>query len=172
MFIREDEKELIERKDQHMFLLLFAEYYTRLCRYAYRLVRNEQDAEDIVQTLFDTLSERIRSYKGRGSFDAWIFRCVRNLSLDFIRSDRSGKVLICDVTSFPDELSRNPEEFTIGELEDVMAAQELEILYLHYISGFTLLEIGKILNLELKIVRKQNASAKRKCKEYLKDRYR
>lgn len=40
------------------FSVLFKKYYTQLCTFSYKYVRNTQDAEDIVEDVFCRLYEK------------------------------------------------------------------------------------------------------------------
>jgi RNA polymerase sigma-70 factor (ECF subfamily) len=53
-------------------------------------VPNKEDAEDIAQEVFKSIS----SFKGDSKLSTWIFRIATNKSLEFIRKKQAKNVLI------------------------------------------------------------------------------
>ena len=67
---------------------LFPEYRQRACRYAYWLLGNECDAEEVVQEAFVRLTQRERNgnpLECENRFAGLLFTTVRNLSIDQLR---------------------------------------------------------------------------------------
>jgi len=68
---------------------LFRRYYVDLCQVANRLVRNEQQAEDLVQDLFVSLWEKRGGLpKDLTAVGAYLRRSARNRSLNFLRDQK------------------------------------------------------------------------------------
>lgn len=68
---------------------LFRRYYVDLCRVALRFVKNEQEAEDIVQELFVSIWEKRDTQRDDlGAVGAYLRRAARNRSLNFLRDRR------------------------------------------------------------------------------------
>lgn len=60
--------------------------HTRMIfRLAYRLTRNESDADDVVQETFLRAYRNLESFDARASFGTWIYRIATNASLDLIK---------------------------------------------------------------------------------------
>jgi RNA polymerase sigma-70 factor, ECF subfamily len=66
-------RELVERHQRRAFALAFA------------LVRDENDAREIVQDAFLRAFRSLDGFKGTSSFFTWIYRIVTNLSIDLKR---------------------------------------------------------------------------------------
>ena len=85
-----EDKEILKRINQGWepaFKELFGRYYTTLCAFASRIVKNEESAKDIVQEVF------IKLWSNRGqlkdiSLKSYLFVCVRNTSLTFLRDQK------------------------------------------------------------------------------------
>ncbi len=64
----------------------FAELVERhsrsLSRVAYRIMGNENDADEIVQETFMRAYREIHRYESRASFATWIHTIARNLAVD------------------------------------------------------------------------------------------
>ena len=84
----EEDRELAERAQQGdvaAFRRLVERYQRRVFVVAYSLVRDEQDARDVVQEAFLRVYRGLDTYNGQGSFFTWLYRIVRNLSIDSLR---------------------------------------------------------------------------------------
>jgi RNA polymerase sigma-70 factor (ECF subfamily) len=98
----DDERELLRqvaRGDPAAFSVLFDRHAAAAARYARRLVGDQGASEDAVHGAFVRLIEVARSGgidPDRGSLRGLLFRTVRNLSIDWLRS-RSRVVPLGDV---------------------------------------------------------------------------
>ena len=64
---------------------LFKQWYEPLCRYACSIVRNQEDAEDIVQKLFCKLWEQREKMEIRISIKSYLYKMVHNTCLNTIK---------------------------------------------------------------------------------------
>jgi RNA polymerase sigma-70 factor (ECF subfamily) len=67
------------------FRVLVNRYSRKVFRLAYRMTRNEYDAEDVVQETFLRAYRRLKQFESRSSFGTWIFRIAVNTALDLMR---------------------------------------------------------------------------------------
>jgi len=67
------------------FRVLVDRYSRKVFRLAYRMTRNQQDAEDVVQETFLRAYRRLKQFESRSSFGTWIFRIAVNSALDLNR---------------------------------------------------------------------------------------
>lgn len=84
--------ETIKIGDEAAFERLFRSFYPRLCGFAATLVTDREEAEEVVQTLFCRLWEQRDTLEVTTSVQAYLFRAVRNASLNHLK-----KVKIRDV---------------------------------------------------------------------------
>jgi RNA polymerase sigma-70 factor (ECF subfamily) len=69
---------------------LYDRYSRDVYGYVCSIVRDEHEAEDIVQNVFIKLMRVLPKYEQRGvPFSAWLFRVARNVALDHMRSRRA-----------------------------------------------------------------------------------
>ena len=85
--------------DRKAFSRLVVTYSERIYNLALKILRNKEDAEDVLQETFLTVLEKFDSFDGRSAFFTWIYRIATNASLMKIRKK---KMVFAD---FPD----NPE---------------------------------------------------------------
>lgn len=79
--------ERIQAGDHDAFGKLFHAYAESLCAFAVQHV-GEEAAEDIVQTVFCDLWNRREAWDPKGTVRAYLFRAVRNTSLDHLKHRR------------------------------------------------------------------------------------
>ncbi len=90
-----------------------------LLRFAYGLVGQRENAEDLVQEAFVKLHHHWDEVENAR---AWLFRCVRNLALNHIRKHKR-ETLLEDDDSLPSDRSGPEQE--LGRLEAVGSLQLL-----------------------------------------------
>lgn len=66
---------------------LFKEHYEALHRYAFSILKNEEDAKDVLQTVFINLWERKDTLHINSSSKAYLYRSVYNESLNYIKKE-------------------------------------------------------------------------------------
>ena len=140
------------------------------------LLRNEQDAQDVVQEAF------LRAFKSFGGFRgsngrAWLLTIVRNTSYTLLKKNR-----VVDLTTTFDEeihvsghesvspatiLEHSEDAELIREAMDALPAEFREILALRHQEGLSYKEIADIAQIPPGTVMSRLARARGKLKEYL-----
>ena len=77
--------------DHDAFRVLVERYQGRAYRLALRVLRDEEQARDVVQEAFLKVYRSLDRFEGRSSFYTWLYRVVMNLCLDAKRRDRSDR---------------------------------------------------------------------------------
>lgn len=92
---------LVERarvKDEAAFEELVGRYEDKLYRLAMRFVRNETDAQEILQEAFLSAWRNLPTFEGRAQFGSWMYRVTVNAALMLLRSrNRHPEVTVDDV---------------------------------------------------------------------------
>ena len=140
--------------DVEAFAELYRRHLTRVYRYHVAHVGNARDAEDLTSQTFIAALEGIRSFRGAGSFAAWILGIAARKRLMFFRGNGGRLEVSLDaVLQYP-----NP-----GIPTDQAAAQRLQLesishalrqlspdrseaLILTYFGGLSHAEAGHVLN--------------------------
>lgn len=100
-----DDRVLVQRAqagDRLAFKTLFERYQRRAYALAFGVVRNQDDALDVVQDAFIKAHRHLDKFEGQASFYTWLYRIVMNLAIDHIRKHRR----------------HNPVDFTDQTAED------------------------------------------------------
>lgn len=96
---REAERELdhhlvlrAQRGDGAAFRQLFDRYQHRAYAVALGVVKNKQDALDVVQEAFIKVHRHLSSFQGSSSFYTWLYRILMNLAIDHVRKYKNRDV--------------------------------------------------------------------------------
>ncbi|MEO6323159.1 MAG: sigma-70 family RNA polymerase sigma factor [Thermoanaerobaculia bacterium] len=83
-----DDEALVARAregDREAFRQLVERHSRNVFRLAYRLMGNEEDAEDVVQESFLKAYRSLSRFEGKSMFGSWLFRITTNCALDALR---------------------------------------------------------------------------------------
>jgi RNA polymerase sigma-70 factor, ECF subfamily len=140
------------------------------------LLRNEEDAQDVVQEAY------LRAFKSFGGFHgsngrAWLLTIVRNTSYTLLKKNRAVDL----TTTFDEEIHAIDRESVspatilehaedaelIGKAMNELPAEFREILTLRHQEDLSYKDIGEILKIPTGTVMSRLARARAKLKEYL-----
>lgn len=79
----------LEGKKEVCFKLLLSKYKEKTYWQARRLVVNHEDADDIAQTVWIKVWNKLETFRRESLFSTWIFRITANESLTFLRQKRN-----------------------------------------------------------------------------------
>jgi len=85
-----------QRGDRDAFRTLFERYHRRAFALAFGVVRNQDDALDVVQDAFIKAHKYLDNFEGSSSFFTWLYRIVMNLAIDHLRKHRRIKPVELD----------------------------------------------------------------------------
>lgn len=86
-----DDAELVRRAqagELQAFERLTARHEQRVYSIAMRLLRHEQDAEDVTQQAFLSALENLQRFRGEASFSTWLLRIATHAALKVLRKRR------------------------------------------------------------------------------------
>ncbi len=125
--------------------------------YARWLVRNNHDAEDIVQDSFLKAYKAIDTFRG-GDARVWMLAIVRRSAVDLLRRNKPGRELNLDEQiREPHDDSPDPEQKLLSQARRDKLRQAIarlapefrEALVLREIEGLSYKEIGGVLNVPI-----------------------
>ena len=79
---------LLAQKDETAFEQVFKTHFKRLHAYAFTILRDEVEAEEMVQQVFFKLWERNENLSLTGSVSAYLYRAVHNESLNYLKHQK------------------------------------------------------------------------------------
>jgi RNA polymerase sigma-70 factor (ECF subfamily) len=104
-----------KKGDQTAFTELVELYSERIFNLALRILKNSDDASDVLQETFTAVYEKIDSFDGRSNFFTWLYRIATNFSLMKLRKDRRTIYTDQDM----EEQFDNPDKLQIHEWQDL-----------------------------------------------------
>jgi RNA polymerase sigma-70 factor (ECF subfamily) len=102
----EQDRDLVEQArkgDQKAFRQLVERHQRRAFALAMGMVRDENDAREVVQEAFLRVYRRLESFQGGSSFFTWLYRIVTNLSIDLMRKPSRREYELDEARALPDE---------------------------------------------------------------------
>ncbi len=78
-----------KNRDAEAFSLIVDRYQSRVFGFARRMLRSNEDAEDVTQEVFVRAFENMHRFDGRASLSTWLFKIASNLCID--RARRKGR---------------------------------------------------------------------------------
>jgi RNA polymerase sigma-70 factor (ECF subfamily) len=169
-------KELL-KKDDKSFTLLYDNYSKSLFGVIYNLIRNTEEAEDVLQEVFVKIWKNIDSYnESKGRLYTWMLNIARNTSIDKLRSknfNNSQKNLSTDnfVHILEDSSKTTNRIDAIGIKEFIMKLKPkcIQIIDLLFFKGYTQQEASDELEMPLGTVKTNNRNCMNELRKMLHD---
>jgi RNA polymerase sigma-70 factor (ECF subfamily) len=176
----EDIKTLLAKAgegDRQAFKNIVSLYQQKVFLLAYSVLRNKEDALDVVQETFMRLYQKLDAYEKDRNFQAWLLQIAKNLSIDYFRkhhgrrremeSDKSVEEL---PVAAEDHWS-NPESSELRQvisrnLERLGERQRLIFVMKHF-NGLEYREIAQVLGISVGTVKSLHFKAVRNLKNWL-----
>lgn len=171
-----EQRELIRRAqagDKAAYEQLVGPHLDRFYGLAYQLMRNQDDAADVVQEALIKAYRSLGSFRGEADFITWVTRILRNTVLDELkravrRHEEAVEVLpesldrSLEARAEQKELSQIVHE-AIGQLSPKLR----EPLVMYDIEGFAYEEISQVLGLNIGTVKSRLNRARESLRQKL-----
>lgn len=140
---------MLKRGNQEAYYELVSLYGNKLLRTSFLMVKDQAEAEDIVQETFIKVFKYIKGFKGESSLYTWIYRISQNLIKDRFKSQ------IYTVPYEDNEVDfKTPEEIIINNIDREILKAELDnlnfiykqVLVLFYFNDLSIKDISQILD--------------------------
>lgn len=161
--------------DSATFKQVFSSCYEGLCHYAYTILRDADEAEDVVQSMFMKLWERRKDLEIKDALKGYLFRAVHNQCLNNIEhravkkkyQDDNLESISSSVQhseTFPNELDEK-----IKKIVDSLPQQCRTIFIMSRYEELPHAEIAKNLNISVNTIQNQICKALKILREELKE---
>lgn len=164
--------------DTEAFGYLVQKYQDRLFNGIVIVMRNPQEAEDVVQEAFVLAYTKLISFRGHSAFFTWLYRIAYNLAISRLRRQKKHLSLerqretngldLSDTEVSPSANIEHQEQ--MAQLEQAMGRlteEHRSILVLREIEGMDYEAIAEILDLPIGTVRSRLHRARDQLKEKL-----
>lgn len=156
--------------DQDALATLYEHTSAAVFSYALSVLKNRQDAEDVLHDCYLRLYAAAHRYQSHGKPLAWILTVTRNLCMQQLRErQKTAEFPETDAGLFDLADPRlSPEDKTVlNECLQRLSDEERQIVVLHAVSGFRHREIAALLDLPLATVLSKYHRALKKLKTEL-----
>ncbi len=170
-------KYLIERcleNDSKAQYQLYRQYADAMYNVCMRMVKNEDEAKDILQEAFVEAFTKLHTFRFEASFGSWLKRIVVNKCINLLQKKRLLTISLEDSKNarrIPEEIE--DDSYTQYEVKLVQKAitQLPEgcrvVLNLYLFEGYDHAEIGEILNITESTSKAQYSKARKKLREII-----
>ncbi|MFY7757120.1 MULTISPECIES: RNA polymerase sigma factor [Flavobacterium] len=166
---------LLVNKDERAFTAMYDMYSKSLYAVIANLIKDSDEAEDVLQETFVKIWKNIDSYNdSKGRFYTWILNIARNTAIDKLRSkgyNNSKKNLDVDnfVYMVGDNSRMNSRIDTIGIKDFIKKLKPkcIQLLELLFFQGYTQQEASEELEIPIGTVKTQNRTCINDLRTYL-----
>lgn len=158
------------------FERLFETYYQVLCRYAYTVLRDKEESEEVVQNLFVSLWQKRQTLNIQNSVKSYLYRATRNDCLNRIKHLKVRDSYAVDTRHTAPVTGNGIEQLELKELTQTVneAISELpeqcaKVFKLSRFEHLSYAEIAAQLNISVKTVEAHMGKALKRLREQLKD---
>ncbi len=181
--MKESEADLIfrcQQGDQTALKEIFGQYHQKVYRIAYGVLRQREDALDVVQDVFIKLFRSIKAFKGKSAFYTYLYRLAMNTAIDYSRRskktasfslDEEGRFEPADrVETRPDHLAaqKELEEKVKWAIDQLPHDQRATLIY-REIEELSYQEIAEVMGCSVGTVMSRLHYGRKKLQNLLKD---
>ncbi|HWK00363.1 MAG TPA: RNA polymerase sigma factor [Xanthobacteraceae bacterium] len=182
-----DERELVRRslaRDDQAFRIIMSRYNRRLYRIARGIVRNDSDAEDIVQEAYVKAFMHLANFRGESSLATWLSRITINEALGRLRRKRTMKEVSrvedqrteAEIIPFPQMTTNEDPEKTMAQRQILQLVEQATdnlpenfrlVFVTRVIEGMNVEETAEILGIPPETVKTRLHRARKLVREQL-----
>jgi RNA polymerase sigma-70 factor (ECF subfamily) len=162
----------IAAADREAFRQLYYKYYARLGRFLSRVIRNHDDAEEVIQDTLMTVWQHADDFRGTARVSTWIFGIAYRRALNSLRKSAArSRVLVSELEGAEpavEDVSRETEDRQLLELGlSSLPAEQRLVIVLAYGVGHSCEEIAEIADCPVNTVKTRMFYARRKLRDVI-----
>ncbi len=181
----EDELQIIEKAkqgDKQAISQLVNKYNLRVYNLALRILRNREEAEDVLQETFLTVIKKLHTFDGRSSFFTWVYRIATNSALMLLRKKKVRRSAFKENDEYAELQLENLVDWTqdptaniankevrgkINEASDSLKEKYRTVFVLRDIEEMSTRETSEVLNITEENVKIRLLRARQFLRDYL-----
>ncbi len=169
-----------QEENDRAFGQLVERYESKVYSLALKMLRNPEDAEDVLQDTFLRAYRGIKSFKGNSTFSTWIYRITANSALMRLRKkqlptvsiddadEREAPINIADWAPGPaEQLLSQETQRAMNEAIEALPAEFRQVFVLRDIEELSNSEVADILDLSVAAVKSRLHRARLKVRNRL-----
>ncbi|MGG4492011.1 RNA polymerase sigma factor SigX [Metabacillus idriensis] len=166
---------------EEAFQRIYEKYHGDIFQFLFYMVKNREQAEDLVQEVYIRILKSYDSFEGRSSEKTWIFSIARHVAIDFFRKQKTLKQRILetfdwdrqqiqDVQPMPEEIAAQNEELQgIYRSLGSCTVDQRSVIILRYLQGLSIAETAAALGFTESKVKTTQHRALKALKKHLDD---
>lgn len=156
-----------------VFNELYQKYHHDVFQFLFYMVRNKEQAEDLVQEVYIRVFKSYDRFEGKSSEKTWLFSIARNVAIDFFRKQKGWKEKVLekfdwstnqvkDEYPIPEEIAVQKEEIKwVFKCLEYCTMDQRAVIILRYIHDLSIAETAQaLLWTESKVKTTQHRSLK------------
>ncbi|MCX2720168.1 RNA polymerase sigma factor [Lentiprolixibacter aurantiacus] len=153
----------LKEGDKQAFITFIGQYKHMVYTLALRIVKNEEDAEEVSQDAFLKAYQSIGTFKGDAKLSTWLYRIAYHRSLDCLKKNKrkpsTTQLQYEEVTNIQiaemtwDHMERMERKQIIQRALGELPGDDGVILSLFYFESLSLKEISEVLNISVNSVK-------------------
>lgn len=173
--------------DRDAFGILVERYQRRIFGLCYGMVRNRDDAMDLVQETFVKVFRNLKSFEGQSSFYTWTYRIATNVCIDFLRKASRNRTVDYDDAIgrdenaddggmlLPSRLGVNPSKVygrrelldKINEALGMLSDNHRQAILLREVEGLSYQEMADVMEVSIGTVMSRLHHARKNMQKHL-----
>lgn len=149
--------------DAKAFAALVDRYKHMVFTLAMKILKNNEEAEEISQDVFIKVYNALQTFKGDSKFSTWLYKIAYYQSLDYLKKqkrnlrtssiDADTEYHLPSVENALSGLELNERKLAIKGAINKLPEEYAVVITLHYFEELSLKEIGQIMNIEANTVK-------------------
>lgn len=161
---------------------LYRKYHQDVFQFLFYMVKNKEQAEDLVQEVYIRVLKSYERFEGKSSEKTWLFSIARNVAIDSFRKQKGWKQKILekfdwstqqvkDDNPIPEEIAVQKEEVQlIYRCLDQCTMDQRMVIVMRYIHELSIAETAAALNWTESKVKTTQHRALKILKKHLEDK--
>jgi RNA polymerase sigma-70 factor, ECF subfamily len=159
---------LLKNRNQESFSDLYDSYSRALYGVTFKMVNDNEVAEDILQEVFMKIWKHIDKYdSSKGTLFTWMINITRNVCKDYLRSKHyqmqklvsENSLEKMNIDSKNAHVTYQDDIYELYELTQTLNSKYKKIIDLVYIFGYSQDEVSKMLDLPIGTVKTRSRTA-------------
>ncbi|MGD6815713.1 RNA polymerase sigma factor SigX [Metabacillus sp. 84] len=142
---------------EEAFQTLYENYHQDLFQFLFYMVKDREQAEDLVQEVYIRVLKSYEKFEGRSSEKTWLFSIARHVAIDWFRKQKTIKQRLIekfdwdqnqvrDESPLPDEIALQNEQVQwIYQSLDACTIDQKSVVIMRYIQGYSIQETARAL---------------------------
>jgi RNA polymerase sigma-70 factor (ECF subfamily) len=162
--------EMIAKGDQGALRALFTRHYSRIHRFALRFVKNQDDAETVVNDTFLIAWQQAHQFEGRSQVATWLLGIARFRALGTLKPQRPrfedvenySESLVDPEERVDERMRREDSNRYLRQCLSSLPREQAQLIELHYFGGVSLKDAVAVTGVPINTIKTRMFLARRK----------